>query len=140
MAHTTARTILLLTAATTIAVPTAIAQSVVVEIAAPQRVWISPQHRPIAPIGHPGGIELTAVAVDVTVQGRAAMTEMDFTVSNTSSHPAEGVLLVPVPAGAVVRAFSYDGEGVEPTARILSADEARRIYDNIVRRAMDPAC
>ena len=139
MVHVTTRSLLLLTLATAVTSPNAVAQTVVVEVAAPQHVWISPQHRPVMPIGHPGGIELTGVAVDVTVQGRAAMTEMAFTVSNTSSHPAEGVLLVPVPAGAVVRAFSYDGEGIEPTARILPADEARRIYDDIVRRAMDPA-
>ena len=115
------------------------AQTVVMEPVVPQRVWITPQHRPIAAVGHPGGIELTSVDVDVTVRGRAAMTEMKFAVSNTGSHPAEGVLLVPVPQGAVVRAFSYDGDGIEPTARILPADEARQIYDGIVRRAMDPA-
>ena len=117
----------------------ALAQTVVPESDVPRRVWISPQHRPVMPIGHPGGIELTAVAVDVTVHGRAATTEMTLTVSNTGSRPAEGVLLVPVPTGAVVGAFSYDGEGIEPTATILAAHEARRIYDDIVHRAQDPA-
>jgi Ca-activated chloride channel family protein len=139
MPPTTQRTAFLLATAIALPCTSSWAQTVVPEPVIPQRVWISPQHRPILPIGHPGGIELTAVHVDVTVRGRAAQTEMVFSISNTGSRPAEGVLLVPVPDGAVVRAFSYDGEGIEPTARILPADEARRIYDSIVRRAQDPA-
>jgi Ca-activated chloride channel family protein len=102
-------------------------------------VWIIPQRRPMPMPGQVASIELTGVDVHVTVNGKAASTTMELSVHNSGSTPAEGVLLIPVPDGAVVGAFSYDGEGIEPTAQLLPASEARKIYDDIVRLAKDPA-
>src|SRR5439155_10718314 len=51
----------------------------------------------------------------------------------------EAELLVPVPDGAVVRGFSFQGAGAEPSARLLPRDEGRETYDRIVAQARDPA-
>ena len=48
-------------------------------------------------------------------------------------------MLIPVPHGAAIRSFGFDGPGQEPTAKVLPRDEARRIYEDIVRRSLDPA-
>lgn len=62
-----------------------------------------------------------------------------MTLRNPGSVQQEAQLLVPIPAGAAIRTFGFDGGGMEPTAKILPKDEARRIYEAIVRKAQDPA-
>ena len=46
---------------------------------------------------------------------------------------------MPVPDGAVVRGFAFQGRGAEPSARLLPRDEGRETYDRIVAQARDPA-
>ena len=58
---------------------------------------------------------------------------------NPGTSRQEAELLVPVPDGAVVRGFSFQGHGAEPTARLLPRDEGRQTYDRIVAQARDPA-
>ncbi len=100
---------------------------------------IVPQRRVIAPRpGVPGGVELTAVDTSVKIAEQVAVTEMRFTLRNPNSVLAESQMLMPVPDGAVVRHFQLEGLGEEGIAMILPRDEARRIYDSIVRRSLDP--
>ncbi len=47
--------------------------------------------------------------------------------------------MLPVPDGVSIRSLQFDGVGVEPTAKLLPREEARRIYDSITRRRKDPA-
>src|SRR5262249_12070564 len=58
---------------------------------------------------------------------------------NPNAIRLESELLVPVPEGAVVRAFAFQGPASEPTAQLLPRDEARRAYEQIVAQARDPA-
>ncbi|MHC4558571.1 MAG: VIT domain-containing protein, partial [Planctomycetota bacterium] len=51
----------------------------------------------------------------------------------------EAELIVPVPDGAVVRGFAYDGPGDMITAQVLPKDEAKRIYERLVSKIRDPA-
>jgi Ca-activated chloride channel family protein len=48
-------------------------------------------------------------------------------------------MILPVPQGAVLTRFDFAGLGTEPSAQLLPRDEARKIYDEIVRRYRDPA-
>ncbi len=84
-------------------------------------------------------VEIEAVTVSVAALGPAATTTMDVSLRNPAGAAAEAVLLLPVPDGAVVRAFDFQGASAEPTASILPREEARRTYESIVRRAQDPA-
>jgi Ca-activated chloride channel homolog len=77
--------------------------------------------------------------VDVTIADQVATTSIDQVFNNPNDWVAEGTYIFPIPDGATVDKFTMivDGEKVE--AKILSADEARAIYDDIVRQMRDPA-
>jgi Ca-activated chloride channel family protein len=59
-------------------------------------------------------------------------------LQNSTNRIQESQLLVPVPDGATVTGFVLEGLGESGIAKVLPRDEARRIYDNIVRRVRDP--
>jgi Ca-activated chloride channel family protein len=77
--------------------------------------------------------------VDVSIADQVATTRIDQIFHNPNSWAAEGTYIFPIPPGAAISGFTMtvDGEPVE--ARLLDADEARRIYDDIVRNLRDPA-
>ena len=91
------------------------------------------------PAGALAALEITGVTAGVVIRDRIATTMMEIHVRNPSAMRQEAALLVPVPDGAVVREFAFQGSGAEPSARLLSRDEAREIYDRIVTQARDPA-
>lgn len=84
-------------------------------------------------------IQVSAVAGDIDINDGVGTTNVKMTLRNPGSVQQEAQLLVPIPAGAAIRTFGFDGGGMEPTAKILPKDEARRIYEAIVRKAQDPA-
>lgn len=83
-------------------------------------------------------LQITLVEADVVVLEQAATTTLDISLRNPTAQRREAELLVPVPEGAVVRGFSFQGSAATPTARLLPKDEARRLHDDIVARALDP--
>jgi len=85
----------------------------------------------------PIGVERVDARVEIVEQ--AARTTLDIGIYNPSGRQAEAVLLLPVPEGAAVSHFAFEGGAAEPTARLLPREEARRIYDEIVARIKDPA-
>ena len=87
----------------------------------------------------PGPVRITSVHADVVIRAQVATTRLDIHLHNPSSSRLESELLVPVPDGCVVRGFTFQGAGAEPTATLLPRDEARRRYDDIVARIQDPA-
>lgn len=143
-------------------------QIVAPSVAAPAAAWelpptvthvVVPQHRalPVRP-GVPASITITQVDAQVIVRDRVASTTLEMSVTNPSSVQAEAVLLVPVPAGATVKGFSFSNPPASPqpipmasassgvrapgasegVAQIMPRDEARRLYDSIVRASRDP--
>ncbi|MEQ8767102.1 MAG: VIT domain-containing protein [Planctomycetota bacterium] len=110
-----------------------------------QRGWrdashiIVPQSRGFAM--RPGNpeIQVTGVRAEVRILDRTATTRLDISVHNPGPRPAEAVLLLPVPDGAAVSRFLFQGAASEPTADLLPKDEARRTYDAIVAKTRDPA-
>ena len=88
---------------------------------------------------HRGAIEITEIGVLIDILEGTATTTIEIRLRNTSGRRQEAELIVPVPDGAVVRGFAYDGPGGEITAEVLSKDEARRIYERLVAEIRDPA-
>ena len=84
-------------------------------------------------------VEVTAVVARVRIVGTAARTTLDVALRNPGGRPAEAELLLPVPPGAAVGSFQFEGGSAEATATLLPAAEARSTYDGIVARLRDPA-
>ncbi len=90
--------------------------------------------------GAPGqtAVRVVGAVADVRILGSAATTTVTLELHNPTSRPQEAALLLPVPEGAAVSGFGFDGTG-EHSARVLPRDEARRLYDEITSRMRDPA-
>ncbi len=90
---------------------------------------------------HPehGWLSIVYHDVEVTIRDGVVSTHVDQLFHNDTGRDVEGRYVFPLPPGAVVSSFTMwvDGEALE--ARILDADEARAIYEDYVRRAIDPA-
>ncbi len=99
---------------------------------------IIPQTRSFA-MGPTGVVQITQVSAQVAIIEQVATTTLDLALRNPSGSRLEAELIVPVPDGAVVRGFTFQGTAAEPTAVLLRKEEARRIYDSIVAKVRDPA-
>ncbi len=77
--------------------------------------------------------------VSATITDAIAETTVTQTFVNESSSAQEGTYLFPIPEGATPSAFSMrvGDRTLEP--KILNREEARGIYEEIVRRRRDPA-
>jgi Ca-activated chloride channel homolog len=77
--------------------------------------------------------------VTVTIQDQIVVTHVDQVFFNPNEWDVEGTYLFPLPKDAAVTSFTLwmDNEPVE--GQILEAQEARRIYEDIVRDLQDPA-
>jgi len=85
------------------------------------------------------GVELTAVSASIQIVDQVATTTLELTLTNPSGRAQEAQVLLPVPEGVAVRSLQYDGVGSETNAEVLPREEARRIYESIVRSMRDPA-
>ncbi|MHC4641975.1 MAG: VIT domain-containing protein [Planctomycetota bacterium] len=86
-----------------------------------------------------GTVEITEVSVLIDILESTATTTIEIRLQNKSNRRQEAELIVPVPDGAVVRGFAYDGPHGQITAQVLPKDEAKRIYRQLVSKIRDPA-
>ena len=84
-------------------------------------------------------LEVTFHKVTVDVKDLVAVTTVDQEFFNPNNAQLEGTYLFPLPAGSSIDRFSMDINGRMMEAELLPADKARAIYEDIVRRAKDPA-
>lgn len=77
--------------------------------------------------------------VDVEIDNQIARTRIEQVFVNDSSLVAEGTYVFPLPQGVTVSDLVMYIDGVPIQSQILEKDEARRIYDEIVRQLRDPA-
>mgnify|MGYP005840797043 CR=1 FL=1 len=107
--------------------------------------WIIPDPPPSCedcPPVPPEGVPYLAVKyhrVTVTIENQVATTHIDQVFVNTSPWSLEGTYIFPLPEEAAINEFTMwvDGEPVQ--GQLYTREEARRIYEDIVRRRMDPA-
>ena len=98
-----------------------------------------PPPRPPRPIQQFMPLEVRQHHVDVQIDGQVAVTKVDQTFYNPSGQRLEGTYLFPIPKGAEIDKFEMDVNGEMMEAELLDAKKARGIYEDIVRRAKDPA-
>lgn len=76
--------------------------------------------------------------VDVTITNTAAVTKIEQVFRNHTDRPMEATFVFPIPEGATVSDFSLWINGTKTAGAVLEKEEARRIYESIVRRVEDP--
>src|SRR5262245_49462852 len=100
--------------------------------------------RPPCPIPPPPLPEIPYLIVEnhrvnVTIEGQVATTRVDQVFRNDSQWSLEGTYIFPLPENAAISDFSMWINGEKVEGQLYTKEEARRIYDNIVRRRLDPA-
>jgi Ca-activated chloride channel family protein len=86
-----------------------------------------------------GGLEIEYQRVNVTIKDQVATTHIEQLFVNDSDQMLEGTYLFPLPQGASVSQLTMWVNGQAIEAKILEKEEAREIYDAIVRELRDPA-
>lgn len=100
--------------------------------------WIEIE-RPVGPIRNSPTISRISSNVRVTVDGRVAKFEVEERFRNNGGGIAEGTYLYPLPGEAVFSDFSFFQGDKELKGEMMNAEQARTIYEGIVRRLKDPA-
>lgn len=86
-----------------------------------------------------GPVQITEVIGLVDMVDQVAVTTIEVRLKNPSHRRQEAELIMPVPEGAVIRGFTFQGAGKEPSAQVLPKEEAKKIYDRLVAKIKDPA-
>jgi len=91
-----------------------------------------PPHQPIFP-------QLTEHKVNVDITDQVAQVEVHQIFYNDSRQTIEGNYYFPLPKGASVSDFKMYVDGKLLSGELMEKEKARRIYEDIVRRNIDPA-
>lgn len=101
-----------------------------------QEIIIEPPHPPITWID---GVTVDEQRIDVDIEGPIAHVKVSQVFRNRSSRVAEGVYLFPLPPDAAVGDFVMKVDGRVLEGVLMPQEQARRIYEAIVRQLRDPA-
>src|ERR1017187_1431427 len=101
--------------------------------------WQRMPHPGPAPYRAYAPLEITYHHVNVKIDGQIATTSVDQDFYNPNPQRLEGTYLFPIPKGGQIDKFTMEIGGRQVQAELLSADKARAIYDDIVRKLKDPA-
>lgn len=131
-------TLLLLASAFALASPPTPAHADGIIIPEPP-ICLPPCPIPPPPIRETPYLTVQTHRVSVTIEDQVATTRVDQVFRNDSPWALEGTYIFPLPENAAISDFAMwiNGERVE--GQLYTKEEARRIYDNIVRRRLDPA-
>lgn len=105
----------------------------------PPEIIPPPRPRPIPPRRTWAPLEMSRLQADVQITEQVAKTSIEQEFYNPNAQQLEGTFLLPVPKGAHIDKFTMEIDGKQVHAELLAADKARNIYEDIVRKARDPA-
>ncbi len=77
--------------------------------------------------------------VTVTIENQVARTHVDETFLNDSAYQLEGTYIFPLPDDATISDFAMWVDGKKLEGKVLDKNQARQIYEDIVRTKRDPA-
>ena len=77
--------------------------------------------------------------VTVKIENQVAVTHVDQVFYNPNKYQIEGTYAFPLPMGAAVTNFTLWVDGKPTQGEVLSADQARQRYEEIVNSLRDPA-
>jgi len=104
----------------------------------PPYPWPRPRPIPILP-PPPATYKIKEIEVQARLVEQVAQVQVSQTFENTGSRPLEVSFVFPLPYDGAIEQMTLLVDGKEYSARLLRADEARRFYEEIVRRNRDPA-
>src|SRR5689334_849480 len=94
--------------------------------------------RPIPQITLPRALPIKSIKIDTKISSQVATTHVEQVFRNDTNVTLEGTYLFPIPESASIAEFAiWDGDR-RLVGEVRSREEARRIYDEIVRRQRDP--
>jgi Ca-activated chloride channel homolog len=99
--------------------------------------WIEVERPSVAPAG--GSVERIGSQVRITAEGRVARVEVEELFRNLGGQVEEGTYLYPMSGEAAFTSFSLWMGNQELRGETMNAEQARAIYEEIVRRKKDPA-
>jgi Ca-activated chloride channel homolog len=83
--------------------------------------------------------QVSELIVHADIHNQVATVNVSQTIRNVSGREVEVELLFPLPAAGAIQNFILMVDGKEVPGALLNRDEARSIYEGIVRRKQDPA-
>src|SRR3954451_2670970 len=93
---------------------------------------------PPRPIPLPRSLPIKSIKIDTKIVGQVATTHLEQIFRNNTDMVLEGTYLFPLPESGSITEFAiWDGDR-RLVGEVRSREEARRIYDEIVRRQRDP--
>ena len=94
--------------------------------------------QPPRPVTLPRALPIRSIKIDTKISGQVATTHVEQIFINETNAVLEGTYLFPIPESASIVEFAiWDGDR-KLVGEVRSREEARRIYDEIVRRQRDP--
>ena len=93
---------------------------------------------PPRPIALPRALPIKSIKIDTKISSQVATTHVEQIFRNDTDATLEGTYFFPIPEQASITEFAiWDGDR-RLVGEVRSREEARRIYDEIVRRQRDP--
>src|SRR5437868_10477112 len=93
---------------------------------------------PPRPVTLPRALPVKSINIDTKITGQVATTHVEQVFRNDTDAILEGTYIFPIPESASIVEFAiWDGDH-KLVGEVRSREEARRIYDEIVRRQRDP--
>ena len=94
--------------------------------------------RPPRPVVLPRALPVKSIKIDTKISAQVATTHVEQVFRNDTDAVMEGTYIFPIPESASIAEFAiWDGDR-RLVGEVRSREEARRIYDEIVRRQRDP--
>ena len=93
--------------------------------------------RPI-PQPLPNALPVKSIQLVTKINGQVATTHVEQVFRNDTQYTLEGTYFFPIPETASIVEFAIWENGKKLVGEVRSREEARRIYDEIVRRQKDP--
>jgi Ca-activated chloride channel family protein len=112
------------------------AQVIIIE---QHRRYIPPSPPIVRPTPVPSSYVIRSVDVQTSIKDQAAKIQVSQVFRNTGSTTLEAQFMFPLPDDASISGLTLLVDGKELAGRLLKKEEARAIYEDIVRRQRDPA-
>ncbi|HEX5875006.1 MAG TPA: VIT and VWA domain-containing protein [Pyrinomonadaceae bacterium] len=90
------------------------------------------------PVPLPRALPIKSIKIDTKISSQVATTHVEQVFRNNTNFTLEGTYLFPIPESASIAEFAIWEGDRRLVGEVRTREEARRIYDEIVRRQRDP--